>query len=373
VREHRPQLDGLRAIAILLVLVTHFWSYPAGHTIVNRFAAAGWTGVDLFFVLSGYLITLILWDTREQPGYFRNFYARRALRIFPIYYLLLAFVFILLPTVSRLPPQLVSDGWMYALYLANIALASSGWVLFLIDITWSLSVEEQFYLIWPFIVKRVSYRQMVAVCIATIVIAPLLRYYLWAPDRWMWLHMMMPLRADAFAFGGLVALLSARGVKLPARSVLLLTSCVLAYFIATGEFRRESMLVGTFGYSLTAMCAAAAVLCAVRGSVLGWRPLTYVGKVSYGMYLYHPICLMIASTVLARLGFTAAGIGGGVMQLVILTAITLLAASISFWLIEARLLRLKRHFETPRPAAGQGLAGGTAAVSASPKPSENTA
>ena len=77
---------------MLLVLWTHFWGYSAGNLLINRFAAAGWIGVDLFFVLSGFLITRILWDSRDGPRYYLNFYARRALRIFPVYYLLLAAV-----------------------------------------------------------------------------------------------------------------------------------------------------------------------------------------------------------------------------------------------------------------------------------------
>jgi peptidoglycan/LPS O-acetylase OafA/YrhL len=345
---HIPQLDGLRAIAVLMVLITHFWGYHESHPILNRFAASGWIGVDLFFVLSGFLITSILWDARSQPGYYLNFYARRTLRIFPIYYLVLAFVFIALPLVSTLPTQLADDAWLYALYLGNFALAAGGWQLFLIDITWSLAIEEQFYLLWPAILRRISLRGFVILCAAIILALPLIRFALWAPDRWMWLHMMMPLRADSLAMGALIAVLWRNEVKMPAGIVMALAAPVLVGLIAFGEFRRESMIVGTIGYSLTALVAGAGLLLAMRAPVLATAPLMHLGKVSYGMYLYHPIVLMVMSSVLAKIGLVTTTMTGMLVQLAALIGATVLCASLSFWVLEERLLRLKRFF-VPKP------------------------
>jgi peptidoglycan/LPS O-acetylase OafA/YrhL len=364
IRTHVPQLDGLRAIAVLLVLWTHFWGYSAGHPLINRFAAAGWIGVDLFFVLSGYLITSILWESRDKPRYYLNFYARRALRIFPIYFLLLACVFGLLPLVSTLPARLSEDAWLYALYLGNFALAAGGWQLFLVDITWSLAVEEQFYLLWPAWVRRLTVRAMVISCVAIIIATPCLRFALWDPDRWMWLHMMMPLRADAFAVGALIAVLLRQGIELPARAVMTACAPILVLLIGMGEFRRESMLVGTIGYTLTALVSGAALLLALRSRALATKPLMHVGKVSYGMYLLHPIVLVLVSSGLAAAGLDATGTAGMILQLVILTGATVAVATASFWLLESRLLALKRFFEgvppvLPPPAEVQAKAPGS--------------
>jgi peptidoglycan/LPS O-acetylase OafA/YrhL len=349
-----PQLDGLRAIAVLLVLLTHFWGYRESPEILNRFAAAGWVGVDLFFVLSGFLITSILWDSRDSPRYFVNFYARRTLRIFPIYFLVLGFVFVLMPLVSKLPEGLTQDAWLYWLYLGNFAIASGGWQLFILDITWSLSIEEQFYLLWPALVRRFTLRNMVVLCVSLIVVTPLIRLALWEPDRWMWLHMMMPLRADSFAMGGLLAVLLKNGVKVPARAIMATAAPLLVGLIAIGAFKRGTMLVCTVGYTLTSFVAGAAIVLAMQTRLMASKPLVHIGKVSYGVYLYHPIMLTLMSSVFAAGGLVAVNMPAMLLQLVCLTAATVGAATLSYELVEAPLLRLKRHFQggaTPRVAA----------------------
>jgi peptidoglycan/LPS O-acetylase OafA/YrhL len=349
-QKHIPQLDGLRAIAVLLVLLTHFWTYPEGYTFLNRFAAAGWIGVDLFFVLSGFLITGILWDTRGHPGYYRNFFARRALRIFPPYYMVLVLVFVVLPLLSTLPEQLESDWWMYFLYLGNFALAAGGWQLFLIDITWSLSIEEQFYLVWPWLVRWFSLRRMIAICLTLIVVTPLVRALLWNDSNWMWLHMLTPLRADSFAVGALAALGLRQGWNIPALRIFVVGGVALAALIASGQFARDSMIAGTFGYSLTAITAGAALLAAMRSRWLSFSPLRYIGKVSYGVYLYHPICLMVMSTVLAKTVPKISPLADSLVQLVATSLLAVGVASVSYYLVEVRFLRLKRHFESAAPA-----------------------
>jgi len=349
-QKYVPQLDGLRAIAVLLVLLTHFWTYPADFTITNRFAAAGWIGVDLFFVLSGFLITGILWDTRGKAGYYRNFFARRSLRIFPPYYLLLVLVFVVLPLVATLPPQLQSDSWLYFLYLGNFALAAGGWQLFLIDITWSLSIEEQFYLVWPWLVRAFSLQRMIGICLALIVLAPLLRTLLWNEDRWMWLHMLTPLRADSFAVGALAALSLRQGWRIPALRVFTGGALLLTALIASGSFARDSMIAGTIGYSLTALTAGAGLLAAMKSRWLNFAPLRYVGKVSYGVYLYHPICLMVMSSVLAKFMPKATPLVGSMVQLLATSLLAVGVASLSYFLMEVRFLRLKKYFEADAPA-----------------------
>ena len=354
--KHVPQLDGLRAIAVLLVLLTHLWGYPPGYDLLNRVAAAGWMGVDLFFVLSGYLITRILWGTRDDQRYFLNFYMRRALRIFPIYYVLLAVVFIALPMFKPLPAELANEGWMYWLYLGNFALAVGGWQLFLVDITWSLSVEEQFYLAWPALIRRLTPESMMQFCVVVIGLSPFLRILFWDDEHWMWIHMLTPLRADAFAVGGLIAIMQLQNIKFPARAVFAVCAPMVAALVLTGNFKRESMLVGTIGYSLTAVTAGAAVVLATQTRALAAQPLTYIGKVSYGVYLYHPLCLMVMSSVLAMVGVKSKTLVGSFTSLIVTSATAVAAASASFYLVETRLLALKRFFASgsegrPEPGA----------------------
>jgi peptidoglycan/LPS O-acetylase OafA/YrhL len=173
---HIPALDGLRAVAILCVLATHAWTYPASAPILNRLAAAGWVGVDLFFVLSGFLITRLLLASRERGDYYSRFFVRRVRRIFPAYYLLLGLVLLAFPLMSHSAGLMAArhDWLYYATYLSNVRLAEVGWQVFLLDITWSLAVEEQFYVTWPWIVRRFA-GSLRAIAWTLVVAIPLVR------------------------------------------------------------------------------------------------------------------------------------------------------------------------------------------------------
>ncbi len=176
---HVPVLDGLRGLAILLVLLHHFanvyapsaWTRNAWHRVVG----SGWCGVDLFFVLSGFLITGILHDARRGPGYFRNFYMRRVLRIFPLYYGVLAALFLAYPLLAgshqRFAALAEHQPWLW-LYAQNFKVILSGdWVPCGMNHFWSLAVEEQFYLFWPFVVFACRRRTLLHVSVALVVLA----------------------------------------------------------------------------------------------------------------------------------------------------------------------------------------------------------
>src|SRR6186997_1549382 len=178
-----PALDGLRGIAIVLVMLHHFtYLRPTSgiDALIGNVLFFGWTGVDLFFVLSGFLITGILLDTRNSRRYFTTFYARRTLRIFPLYYLILFIALVVLPkfpAVDRvligqdelidLPPQ-----WPYWLYLTNFSIADRGWVHGWVDVGWSLAIEEQFYLVWPLVIWLCPPRLVALLCAAILVAEP---------------------------------------------------------------------------------------------------------------------------------------------------------------------------------------------------------
>lgn len=345
-RRHIAQLDALRAFAVLSVLFTHFWTYPAATPIINRIASFGWVGVDLFFVLSGFLITGILWETKDRPAYFRNFYMRRALRIFPLYYALIGVVFIALPIVTTLPEQLAADRWLYVLYLSNVALAA-GWQLFLVDITWSLAIEEQFYLLWPAVVRVLTKRRLTTVCIAIIVGALVARTALFDPIGWRWAHMFMPLRMDSFAFGAMLALWPT--LERWSRPTVAFGSLALAGLVLTGHFDVESETVNTWGYTLTGIVSAGIISMAMDAKWLKQPALLHLGKVSYGVYLLHPLCAAAVATAGEVIGIRVNQLTGqplvdGALNFATLGIATWAIATISFAIYETPFLKLKRLY-----------------------------
>ncbi|HEV2844590.1 MAG TPA: acyltransferase, partial [Thermoanaerobaculia bacterium] len=208
--ERLPALDGLRGLAILLVLLLHFTVYggpPATEGIDKLFyraAQAGWIGVDLFFVLSGFLITGILYDAKGGENYFRSFYARRVLRIFPLYYGALA-VFLLLV------PALRPGSFWHWTYLSNVQIAREGWPdSGALGHFWSLAVEEQFYLFWPVAVLLLARRSLMAACWVCLAGSLLLRVGLHLADQETAAFVLTPARLDSLAAGALLAL-AARG------------------------------------------------------------------------------------------------------------------------------------------------------------------
>src|ERR1700741_4392574 len=153
-----PQLDAIRGIAILVVVVhnLHGLDFPPLSLVTNY----GWMGVDLFFVLSGFLITGILLDTKLSEHYFRNFYARRGLRIWPLYYAVLLFMFVVVPLLRPQDTaelfQRSSPWWSYPLFLQNFLVNAPALAVGPLGVSWSLAVEELFYLVWPFFVRYLS-------------------------------------------------------------------------------------------------------------------------------------------------------------------------------------------------------------------------
>ncbi len=205
---HLPALDGVRGLAIALVLLYHVTPV--------RWASGGWVGVDLFFVLSGFLITGILWDGRHRPARARRFFVKRALRILPLYYGLLILIFVVVPAMDPLHKTayqaLKSDEWWYWTYLQNWRIAfahpndggSFGWF-------WSLAIEEQFYVVWPFVVWHASRDTIIRLCGAAIFSGLVIRVallVLHAPgsDSILFIYVLTPCRLDGLAVGALVAM-----------------------------------------------------------------------------------------------------------------------------------------------------------------------
>jgi peptidoglycan/LPS O-acetylase OafA/YrhL len=377
---HVPALDGIRGLAILMVMVYHLTLLP-GATGVDRvwasMAAFGWAGVDLFFVLSGFLITGILWEAKGGGHYFRNFYARRTLRIFPLYYAVMVLLLVVLP---RLPhPQAARYGavggeqvW-YWTYLSNFAIGlRHQWNLGSLDVSWSLAIEEQFYLLWPTVVLLLNRRALMSFCAAVAGVALLTRIFLTlAGVHPIALTVLTPCRMDGLAVGAFLALavrgpggiaaLLPRARAAAAVSLLLLAGLLAVQGPKWGVVRGPGQVLG---YSLLAVFYGSILLLAVSRSKCGLLNrlfshclLTTFGRYSYALYLFHlPISVCLRETALrpsriptlfgshlpGQLLFYATGIG-----------LSLATAWLSWRFYEGPLLSLKRFFPAARQPIGE--------------------
>lgn len=361
-----PAIDGLRGIAILLVFFTHFWPSEGSAGFYRPVAQAGWVGVDLFFVISGFLIMGILIDTKSRPGYYRNFYARRMLRIFPLYYAFLAVVFIGMPIVqgaasygtSAFGQQAGSPAW-YLFYLTNFrdALGAVG-VPPLIRPLWSLAIEEQFYLLFPLVVASISLRSLTRLLIGLTVFALVFRIgmYLWQPDNHHLQYLLTPARFDTIALGSLLAIAwrapGQRIWKQVVRAAPWLVLLLLVLVGAASGFDRRDPSLRLWGYTAIAMAFGSLLAWVVdrgpaRSTALLRNPLLMsFGKLCYGLYVMHRGVHLVVLKLLDRV---APGLlEQSWLEFPIAVAAAYLVAWLSWRLFESPILRLKRRFgDTP--------------------------
>jgi peptidoglycan/LPS O-acetylase OafA/YrhL len=301
-KQYIPGLDGLRAAAILLVIVHNTSINESNAGLVGKvwtgITDCGWIGVQLFFVLSGFLITGLLLDGKDKPGALRTFYIRRSLRIFPLYYVFLIGRFLLLPLVlPALAVGFSSQIW-YWLYLSNWHDLVKGPIDGLGHF-WSLAVEEQFYLTWPMLVRKLSRRTFAYACIVIAIAALVARcaFYAAGVDH-AWMYSATISRLDGLALGALVAV--AAHAELGTRYVtwrrriggVAALGLVIVAAQAHG-LSRFNPTIQTAGYSLLALVFAAVVAevadpqPARAWNLFAWSPLRSIGKYSYAMYVFH--------------------------------------------------------------------------------------
>lgn len=367
-RPHNLYLDGVRGIAVLAVLLTHA-TFLFATTPLTRFILPpvifGWWGVDLFFVLSGFLITGILLETREAPNRARAFYARRTLRIFPIYYLCLAILWGLCShsewVRSMLPYNAAVDKTAYLLYLQNWIPLWHGFVIqpSLLGHFWSLAVEEQFYLIWPWIVWRTSPKLVLRLCVVGVACALLLRVVLvghFGPH--LWIHCLTITRGEGLLIGSALAVLNSAGNRINPKLLIAMASggaSIIVFVILRDPTELSNTDAGPYMYTICvsglALLFGALVGASqfevpflTRGVKTGW--LRSFGKYSYGLYVYHiplfyAINHLIKKLFGSRLPFSTRH---ALIELALLIGITYGVAWLSFRFIESPLLRLKRYF-----------------------------
>ena len=327
--ERLSQLDGLRALAVTFVMAFHFMP------VVDRFAPLGSIGVRLFFVLSGFLITTILLRSRGEPlgEALRRFYLRRSLRIFPVFYLVLA-----VAALINIGPVRHTIGW-HVTYLTNAYLFDRGAWHGSISHLWSLAVEEQFYLVWPFLVLTIAERRLAPVIAVMVIASPLSRVAVGGP-----MNSVLPTSClDSLGAGALLALPATRELVIRIGKTvglpLIAAALALRY---TGMNGVALEVVLDLGVSLGAawlVGSAAAGFRGAIGSVLQWKSVAYVGTISYGLYLFHGFMPYVLGRYVP--GFIDMS---WPVRALLLTVSTFAVASLSWRVFEAPILTLKDRF-----------------------------
>ncbi|NYF79120.1 acyltransferase family protein [Granulicella arctica] len=370
-------LDGVRGVAILMVICFHAFSsnVAAGGPAVRFIGGLlgyGFFGVDLFFVLSGFLITGILVDSVEGPGFFQRFYARRALRIFPLYYGLLFLLFLLTPVLHL---QWHGMGWLMLAYLQNmnkgIANFSPGAGLALNHL-WSLAIEEQFYLAWPAVIFLVRGRRRL-LWTTLLLSAASLMLRIWLISKGvspLAIHLNTVTRADSLLLGGALALLYRsdyweRWIKIaPWGFLLAAVTVVLSIAVLGAESSQDTSFASRLWangprYTVLALGFGCLIAWSLKpGSVCGWlferRWLRFFGKYSYGIYVIHmvPLGLLVGLQRGSIVRWTHSKLLAVVVSGGVSLALAIGAAYLSFHFYEKRFLRLKAFFDyAPKPVA----------------------
>lgn len=381
-RAHLPALDGVRGLAILMVMALHFVGGvpPAGRIedVIVGVTNYGSYGVELFFVLSGFLITGILYDARNEPHYFRNFYMRRLLRIFPLYYGVLALVFFVAPLIPLLRGPTLDylvdrQAWAW-LYAINIYIARNGqWSFSYLDHFWSLAIEEHFYLFWPLVVFALARRPraLIAVSLAMAfgAMAARLAGSLMGLSWWT-TYTFTPFRLDGLALGGFIAVLVRQpgGLERLTRALPLSAATIAALVAGTFVWTR---LVSREGLEMILPVRASLILL-LLACLLVWaliapersgtsrffrsRAMVFLGTYSYGLYVYHHfISYYMTSnrTDLELANWLGSHLAAVALQAALGISASLAVAYLSYEFFEKRFLRMKRRFETVNEPAPQ--------------------
>jgi peptidoglycan/LPS O-acetylase OafA/YrhL len=379
-QERVKSLDGVRGVAILLVLFVHFTPDPAMPTRIEswifKFIQAGWIGVDLFFVLSGCLITGILLDAKSSPDYFKNFYMRRMLRIFPLYYGALVVVFLVLPAAGLLGgasfETMRATQLYHWLYLTNVgwyALGTQALFTTQMDLTnfWTLAVEEHFYLVWPAVVYFSTARTVRRVAILLIVSAFAIRcLYFFQYGSASQFYYLTPCRWDSLAAGAFVAAAIREYGLARLRQYI---PYAVAAAVVSGLFLLMCLLwmkglwsgaaiIRTVGLSALALGFAAMIFLVLQLPVGGWADrmvgcgfLRFFGKYCYGLYIIHGLMISFLSYLIPAeiwLSRFSSMFVGSLTLAFLKIAICVPLAMISWHLYEKQFLKLKRYFEYAR-------------------------
>lgn len=363
-----PELTGLRGLAVLVVMLYHFMNLPftpqnSWDYAFHQVALTGWVGVDIFFCLSGYLITTILLNTKQSAHYYSSFYIKRLFRIFPLYYLYLAFVFLVLfpftfhrVSAAEQSSILVAqqDQPYFWLYLSNIKQffrhvffgAALGHM-------WSLSIEEQFYLIWPMVVYKCSPKALKRILIGVMLISLLIRIVFNLNGvAGLLTYTFTFTRMDALAYGAFVAVLLKEPLAINYTQIKrFFYACMvilIGFFLWQGPWPNSTAGMNTVGFTLIGITTALLILLlqagapsAIKRFFSSWF-LKFLGKYSYALYIFHPLIRVVCLKVMpAPISVNAGHLLWDVEFIVLCSAISIIVALLSWNLYEKWFLKLK--------------------------------
>ncbi|MBL7768554.1 MAG: acyltransferase [Flavipsychrobacter sp.] len=355
--KHYKELDGIRAIAALMVMFFHFfidiqsdnWLLLA----IQKISIVGQTGVSLFFVLSGFLISRILLNTKNDDSYFVNFYVRRSLRIFPLYFFFLVlFYFILPPLENKAIPPFSQQVYFWT-YLQNLALTFN-WNFAGPGHFWSLAVEEHFYLFWPFVIYFLNQHQIKRAVLIMIILACITRFVLLQNNLEVFYFTFS--RMDELSVGALLAILEREGKLIAANAYKLLISFI-AVFIPTVIIWIVSSGMAIDAIQIIKFVLLSFAFFSIIGFVISVKEnhwlknalknifLSYTGKISYGLYVYHPVCFYFIQTYFP--------IDSILVSMLVSFAFSYLVAGFSYRFFESRFLVLKDRFSHGKSGALQ--------------------
>lgn len=365
---HIKELDGLRALAILMVCIAHFYQvdelslYTDNKlfgVITFKLSQLGLKGVELFFILSGYLITRILLNTKNSPNYFKSFYMRRVLRIFPLYYFVLFLSFIVLPSfisLSSEAQQIIGAQWKLWTYTSNMFfIFPVNW-----DISsfpnfghfWSLSVEEHFYLIWPFIIYYFRSSKIIHIMWFVFFFSMTCWIFGFYALIFKWTTLTY---ASALAMGGILAYYEYRNKLLIEKLYIRISkyaSIFLFLFVLSAFMPRSMGMIGSLiGYVVSLLFFSMLVLMAVFGNskikmVFDHKILFFIGKISYGIYIYHGLLRPYFKEFFyyPMHDFFGGGIFTSMIYTISVTFVSIFLAYVSWELFEKHILKLKKYF-----------------------------
>jgi peptidoglycan/LPS O-acetylase OafA/YrhL len=343
------ELDGLRGIAALMVMFFHFMpDYSSDQfpilNYIHKVSVFGQTGVTLFFVLSGFLITRILINAKNHSQFFRNFYLKRTLRIFPLYYLFLIIYYFIVPYFKNIPFDLKGT-WIYWVYLQNFSNT------FLWNINgpnhfWSLAVEEHFYLLWPIIVYFCNSKKLFYVIIGVIICSIFVRFLLIYLNYGTFYFTFTNI--DSLAIGALLALNELKKVtsykSFIYLSLLLLTILIISWVFVGGK---SINIVQYYKPPLIAFfyCAIIGIVISTKtylNILFNFKAIKFTGKISYGLYVYHPLCFSIISSSFSLTNLT--------LNFALSFSLSYIVASLSYYYFEIYFIRIKNNLKTDRRA-----------------------
>lgn len=343
---HILALDGLRGLAILLVILFHTFHFMFG-----------WCGVDLFFVLSGFLITGTLIESKNHPHYFSNFWIKRVLRIFPVYYIVLSVIII--PKVYFQVDTVSYTSWTYWFYLQNWQYIIKG--VFpdgrdTLNHFWSLAIEEQFYFIFPFIIRYTRNKLMPFLLVAFVFIGIAFRYYYFTNNN-IGYYVGTFSRMDSLTMGALLAYFIRYNRVFLEKWTLALFYISVVYIgsvlMLTQNMHFSNPYFAGAGFTFFALLFSGLLIFSLSDfknnffkGLLILKPLIFLGKISYGLYIYHWILYVFIKPPLERFIFSgfAHSIASKIATSAIIVTLSIILSYISFFYFERQVLKLKNRW-----------------------------